>query len=77
MLFKWQGKKHKMSKNANEAYKLVLIHFWNLKSPDGAAVQKYQKQILKQWYLHNWHGESVVSKNLEDQIKDHSGELER
>ena len=25
------------------------------KSPDGAAVQKYQKQILKQWYLHYWH----------------------
>ena len=47
MLFKWQEKKHKMSKNANEAYKLVLIHFWNLKSPDGAAVQKYQKQIYK------------------------------
>ena len=25
------------------------------KSPDGAAVQKYPKQILKQWYLHYWH----------------------
>ena len=25
------------------------------KSPDGSAVQKYQKQILKQWYVHYWH----------------------
>jgi hypothetical protein len=25
------------------------------KLPDGAVVQKYQKQILKQWYLHYWH----------------------
>ena len=39
------------------------------KSEDGAAVQKYQKQILKQWYLH-------VSKNLEDQTEECFGELE-
>ena len=35
------------------------------KSPDGAAVQKYQKQIIKQWYLHYLHHPGVpgVSKN--------------
>ena len=24
------------------------------KLPDGTEVQKYQKEILKQWYLHYW-----------------------
>ena len=48
------------------------------KSPDGTVVQKYQKQILKQLYLHYWQAAGVpgVSKNPEDQTEDHFGELE-
>ena len=46
------------------------------KSPDGVVVQKYQKQILKQGYLHYFCAPVPgVSKNLEDQTEDHSGKL--
>jgi hypothetical protein len=43
------------------------------------VVQKYKKQILKQWYLHYWHAPKVVRgvKDPEDQTKDHFGDLER
>ena len=45
---------------------------------DGAAVQKYKKNILKQWSLHySPPGVPGVSKNPEDQTEDHFGELER
>ena len=45
---------------------------------DGAVVQKYQKQILKQWYstIDMPPGVPGVSKNLEDQTEDYFGELE-
>ena len=48
------------------------------KSPDGAAVQKYQKQILKKQYLHYWLSPEWprVSTDMEDQSEDHFGELE-
>ena len=52
---------------------IQVISAFNLKRmkkkwPDGAVVQKCQKQMLKQWYLHGVPG---VSKNLEDQSEDH------
>ena len=55
----------------------VILKEWK-KSPDGAKVQKYQKQILKQWYLFYWHAPGVlgVSKNLKDQTEDHFDKLE-
>ena len=39
------------------------------KMPDGAAVQKYQKQILKQWYLHYWHAPRGVKKFQKSKLK--------
>ena len=63
--------------NQYEWYLASIQKEWK-KSPDGAAVQKYQKQILKEWYFHYWHapGMQGVSKNPEDQTEDHFGELE-
>ena len=63
---------------------MQVISGFNLKSmkksPDGAAVQKYQKQILKQWYLHYWHtprGARGIKKSRRLNTEDHFSELER